>query len=55
MLQEYDDPLIIQPASLDIATVKKKADDEWVSIEKSVYIILYVSYTVISVNGEPKG
>lgn len=31
LLQESCDPLIIQPASLDIATVKKKADDEWVS------------------------
>ena len=31
LLQKSDDPLIIQPASLDIATVKKKADDDWVS------------------------
>ncbi|KAK7072018.1 Connector enhancer of kinase suppressor of ras [Halocaridina rubra] len=29
IIQEYSDPLIIQPASLDIATIKKKADDEW--------------------------
>lgn len=29
IIQESDDPLIIQPASLEIATVKKKADDDW--------------------------
>nr|XP_045594567.1 mucin-5AC-like isoform X3 [Procambarus clarkii] len=29
IIQEYSDPLIIQPATLDIATMKKKADDEW--------------------------
>ncbi|XP_066981930.1 serine-rich adhesin for platelets isoform X1 [Macrobrachium rosenbergii] len=28
IIQEYSDPLIIQPATLDIATIKKKADDE---------------------------
>ncbi|KAK4319979.1 hypothetical protein Pmani_009134 [Petrolisthes manimaculis] len=37
IIQEYDDPLIIQPASLDIATVKKKADDEWGLVLQSSY------------------
>ena len=27
-MQEFDDPLVLQPASLDVATVKKKAEDD---------------------------
>ncbi|XP_071536525.1 uncharacterized protein cnk isoform X3 [Panulirus ornatus] len=37
IIQEYSDPLIIQPASLDIATIKKKADDEWGVVLQSSY------------------
>lgn len=31
VIQEYSDPLILQPASLDLATVKKRAGDDLVS------------------------
>lgn len=37
IIQECNDPLIIQPASLDIATIKKKADDEWGVMLQSSY------------------
>ncbi|XP_042237449.1 serine-rich adhesin for platelets-like isoform X2 [Homarus americanus] len=37
IIQEYNDPLIIQPATLDIATIKKKADDEWGVFLQSSY------------------
>lgn len=28
IIQEFSDPLVLQPASLDVATVKKKPDDD---------------------------
>lgn len=30
IIQDVDDPLILQPASLDLATIKKKAGDDLV-------------------------
>ncbi|KAK8730032.1 hypothetical protein OTU49_008429 [Cherax quadricarinatus] len=44
IIQEYSDPLIIQPATLDIATIKKKADDEWgVGLQSSYHGVHQVS------------
>ncbi|XP_076060502.1 connector enhancer of ksr isoform X2 [Oratosquilla oratoria] len=37
IIQDINDPLIIQPASLDVATIKKKADDDWGVLLHSSY------------------
>ena len=36
VIQEFTDPFILQPASLDVATVRKKAEEELGRVEREV-------------------